>query len=190
MKSRHKAENMEADAPQQPGGQEQEAVANDLDQMLEAVKKAKDERDQLQDQLLRTMADFQNFRKRQEDLRRQLEQFATERLVAALLPVLDNFERALASFDTGATTESIVGGLRAVDRQFRQVLESQNVTRIPAVGQQFDPAFHEALVMETSDEHEENTVIGELEPGYRMGEKVIRPARVRVAKKPQSTDGA
>jgi molecular chaperone GrpE len=81
--------------------------------------------------------------------------------------------------------------LKAVDRQFRQVLESQNVSRIAAVGQQFDPEFHEALVMEPSEEHEENTVISELEPGYRMGDKVIRPARVRVAKKPQGPpDGA
>jgi molecular chaperone GrpE len=184
MKGRHRADELDSVSPEQPGGDAQDLVAKDLSDLMDAVRKAKDERDQMQDQLLRTMADFQNFRKRQEDQRRQLEQFATERMVSALLPVIDNFERALASFDTGATTESIVEGLKAVDRQFRQVLEAQNVTRIPSVGQPFDPEFHEALVMEPSEEHEENTVIGELEPGYKMGERVIRPARVRVAKKP------
>jgi molecular chaperone GrpE len=170
--------------PEQPNGEGQDVVANDLDQLMATVQRTSDERDQLKDQLLRTMADFQNFRRRQEDQRKQLEQFATERLVSALLPVLDNFERALASFETGATTESIVEGLNAVDRQFRQVLEGQNVTRIPAVGLPFDPEFHEALAIETSQEHEDNTIISELEPGYKMGDKVIRPARVRVARKP------
>nr|HWA82167.1 nucleotide exchange factor GrpE [Fimbriimonadaceae bacterium] len=127
---------------------------------------------------------FQNYRKRQEEQRKQLETFATERLVRALLPVLDNFERALASLGAGATAESIDEGLKAVDRQLRQVLEGQNVTRIPSVGQPFDPEVHEALALEPSEEHEDNTVIGELEAGYKMGDRVIRPARVRVARKP------
>lgn len=170
--------------PEQPGTDGQDAVDKDLDKLMLAVQRAKDERDQLQDQLLRTMADFQNFRKRQEDQRRQLEQFATERLVRALLPVMDNFERALASIEAGATVESIVEGLKAVDRQFKQVMEGQNVSRIPAVGEQFDPEIHEALALEPSEQHEDNTVIGELEAGYKMGDRVIRPARVRVARKP------
>ncbi|MFI5386939.1 MAG: nucleotide exchange factor GrpE [Fimbriimonadales bacterium] len=183
MRGRHKAGEGAATDPNQPGNGGQEVVDKDLEELMAAVQRATDERDMLKDQLLRTMADFQNFRKRQEDQRRQLEQFATERLVAALLPVLDNFERALASFDSGAGPEAMGEGLRALDRQFRQVLESQNVSRIPSVGKTFDPEVHEALAMEASDEHEENTVIGELEAGYKMGDRVIRPARVRVARK-------
>jgi len=184
MKGRNKPANSEN------GGESQEAVDKDLADLMSTVQKVTDERNQLQDQLLRTMADFQNFRKRQEDQRRQLEQFATERMVRSLLPVMDNFERALASLETGATAESIVEGLKAVDRQFRQVLEGHNVSRIPSVGLPFDPEFHEALAAEASEEHEENTVIGELEPGYRMGDRVIRPARVRVAKKPANNEAA
>ncbi len=182
MKGRHKPDDPAASA--NPSGSDgQEIVDKDLNDMMSAVQKAVDERNMLQDQLLRTMADFQNFRKRQEDQRRVLEQFATERMVRALLPVIDNFERALASFDTGAKAESIVEGLKAVDRQFRQVLEGQNVSRIPSVGQQFDPEIHEAIAMEPSEEHEEDTVVGEVEPGYKMGDRVLRPARVRVAKR-------
>jgi len=176
MKGRHKA-----DSPE-PGAEGQEAVDKDLTDLMASIQKVTDERNQLQDQLLRTMADFQNFRRRQEDQRRQLEQFATERMVRALLPVLDNFERALASFDTGPSAESIVEGLEAVDRQFRQVLEGQNVSRIQSVGLPFDPEVHEALVMEPSEEHPDGTIIGEIEAGFKMGDRVIRPARVRVAK--------
>lgn len=164
-----------------PPLEERDAVEADIDELLH---KLSDERDALRDQLLRTMADFQNFRKRQDDQRRQLETYATEKLVRALLPVIDNFERALASHESGASAESMIGGLQAVDRQFRQVLEAQQVTRIPSVGFPFDPEIHEALSMEPTEEHEENTVIGEIEAGYRMGDRVIRPARVRVAKRP------
>ena len=168
----------------QPKGEGHDDVEKDINEILAAVQKASEERDQLRDQLLRTMADFQNYRRRQEDQRKQLELFATERLVTSLLPVLDNFERALGAFESGGTPESLAQGVRAVERQLRQVLESQGVMRIAAQGERFDPEVHEALVSEPSEEHEEDTVIGELEPGYRMGDKVIRPARVRVAKKP------
>ncbi|HVT14159.1 MAG TPA: nucleotide exchange factor GrpE [Fimbriimonadaceae bacterium] len=183
MKGRNKSEQEGVDLPPQ-ASDGQDAVDQDLNALMTAVQKAIDERNQLQDQLLRTMADFQNYRKRQEEQRKQLETFATERLVRALLPVLDNFERALASLSSGATSESIEEGLKAVDRQLRQVLEGQNVSRIPSVGHPFDPEVHEALALEPSEEHEDNTVIGELEAGYKMGERVIRPARVRVARKP------
>lgn len=183
MKGKHRAEAQPPNDDMQAQDSGQEAVDKDLQDLMTAVQRASDERDQLQDQLLRTMADFQNFRKRQEDQRKQLEQFATERLVRALLPVMDTFERAIASSDT-ATVESLVEGLRAIDRQLRQVLEGQNLTRIPSVGQQFDPEVHEALAMEPTEEYEDNSIIQELEAGYRMGDRVIRPARVRVARKP------
>ncbi len=167
---------MKHKAEQKNGAPEQEAEN-------EFLLRLSDERDQLKDQLLRTMADFQNFRKRTDEQRRQIEAFATERLVTALLPVLDNFERALDAFMPGSSPDALVEGLQAVDRQFRSVLERQNVTRIISVGQTFDPDIHEALATEESDHHEDNTVIDELEPGYKMGDKVLRPARVRVSKK-------
>src|SRR5437870_3616999 len=97
MKGRSRAEDQEPVSQQQPAGDTSEAIEGDFQRLMETLQRTSDERDQIKDQLLRTMADFQNFRKRQEDQRRQLEQFATERLVTSLLPVLDNFERALAS---------------------------------------------------------------------------------------------
>lgn len=170
MRSRHRA-----DEP--PDSDPQVEVADELRRLT-------DERDQFRDQLLRTMAEFQNYRRRQEEQRGELERFATERFVKQLLPVLDNFERALASFDEGGNEGAMREGLRAVDRQLRQVLEGQNVSRIPSVGETFDPDIHEALAIAQTDEHEDNTVIDEIEAGYKMGERVIRPARVRVSKRP------
>ncbi|MGL1311232.1 nucleotide exchange factor GrpE, partial [Vibrio parahaemolyticus] len=86
--------------------------------------------------------------------------------------VLDNFERTIAAVEAGATVESLVEGVRLVDRQLRQVLHAQNLARIPAVGEHFDPEIHEAIAMEHTDEHEEGKITHELEAGYRIKDRV------------------
>ena len=101
-----------------------------------------------------------------------------------MLPVLDNFERGLTSIEQGGTVESLIEGVKAIDRQLRAVLDSQKVQRITSLGQPFDPDQHEALATVESAEHEDGTVIDEIEAGYKLGDRVIRPARVRVSKKP------
>jgi len=159
-------------------------VDQDLTQLYDQVQSAIDERDQMKDQLLRTMADFQNFRKRVQDEKKILEERANEKFVLALLPVLDNFERSMASVTAGASLESVTEGIKAIERQLRSVLDSQKVVRIASVGSPFDPDLHEALATVDSEEHPEGTVMDEIEAGYKVGERVIRPARVRVSKKP------
>jgi len=159
-------------------------VDADLDAILEKLEIAERERDDYKDQLLRTMADFQNFRKRMQDEQRQIRLLANERLIIDLLPVLDNFERAIAGAEKSASPESILEGVRAIDRQFRSVLDSQKVQKVDSVGLPFDPEHHDALALVESTEHEEGTVLEEVESGYRIGDRVIRPARVRVSKKP------
>lgn len=154
-----------------------EALKADIDRLTEEKKQA-------EDQVLRTMAEFQNFRKRKEQEADQLRSFATEKLVTSLLPVLDNFERTIDAVEKGAPIESVIDGIKMVDRQFRTILEAHNVRRIEAHGKPFDPDIHEAIAAEESHELPENTVVGEVEPGYRIADKVIRPARVRVSKKP------
>lgn len=151
-------------------------------ELEQALQKATDERDQLQEQLLRSVADFQNFRKRAQQDAAALRKFANESLVADILPAMDNFERTIAALAAGASTESIVNGIRAIERQLASILETHNVSKIKAHGQPFDPELHEAIGHEDSDDHPEGTVVAEVEPGYRMSEKVIRPARVRVSK--------
>lgn len=158
-----------------------DAAEADLQALNQQMTRLQDELNQTKDQLLRTMADFQNFRKRNQEQAVQLRQFATENLVTALLPVLDNFERTVTHIQQGATLEQAHAGVQAVERQLRSVLEGQNVRRIESVGHEFNPEVHEAIGMEPSPDHEANTVIVEVEPGYKMGERVIRPARVKVA---------
>lgn len=161
-----------------------EQVETDIQTVYDQIQKLTDERDQLRDQVLRAMADFKNFRARVESERQQMLKFASEKLAKDLLPVLDNFERTLAHLQKGATVESLQTGITAVERQLRSVLESQGVRRLEAVGQPFDTDRHEALGFEETEAVEEGHVAGEIEPGYVMHDRVIRPARVRVAKRP------
>lgn len=138
----------------------------------------------LRDQIVRSMAEAQNIQRRMREQHEEALKYAAQPLVTTLLPVLDNLERSLASLEMGASADKVVEGVRAIDRQLRQVLSSLNVERIAAVGQEFDPVVHEALTTTTSEEHADNTVLAEIEPGYKMHGRVIRPARVQVSKKP------
>jgi molecular chaperone GrpE len=158
-----------------------EIVEDDFRLLEQQILSLTTERDQLQAQVVRGLADFQNFKKRSEAETATRALFATEKLVTALLPVLDNFERTVHHAEGGASREALLEGVKAVERQLRNVLESQQVRRIAAIGQPFDPEVHEAIGFEESGEHEPNTVVLEVEPGYKIGDKVVRPARVKVA---------
>lgn len=141
------------------------------------------ERDDYLDQLQRSRADFDNYRKRVERERPQLAEAGVRDLVAELLPVLDNLERALealvASGDEVAT--GIVAGVDMVRQQLGALLAGRGVAEIPAAGEVFDPNVHEAVQGVPSSDHPEGTVIAVVERGYRMSESVIRPARVVVS---------
>lgn len=165
------------------GQQDKAAVNAELQTLRDKLIKAEAERDSYKDQLLRSLADFQNFRKRVEADKQTIRLSAKEAFAVDLIGVLDNYERTMEALEAGAKIESIVEGVQMVDRQFRQVLESHGVKRISSEGQPFDPEIHEAVTVEQSDEHPEDTVISELQPGYRIDSKVIRPARVKVSKK-------
>ena len=158
-----------------PPDDEIEKLTRKIDQLQLELDNANAER-------LRAIADFQNFRRRNQQDMAAFRQLATENFVSELLPVLDNFERTVEHLNAGVDPEKMLAGVGAVERQLRSVLESQNVKRIPTIGEPFDPEFHEAVGMEASEEHDDDIVTAELEPGYKIGSKVIRPARVKVAK--------
>lgn len=158
-----------------------EQVAEDLDVLDTEVSKLTEEKAQIHDQLLRTMADFQNFRKRTQQEQGLIRQYATESLIMTLLPVMDNFERTVAAAEKGAPIESLITGVKATEKQFRFIIEQQGVSKIQCVGQPYDSDLHEAIGTVDSDKPSE-TVIEEVEPGYKMGDKVIRHSKVRVAK--------
>ena len=150
----------------------------------ETVARLEAEKQGLQNQMLRAVADAQNIQRRIREQNEEAVKFAAQPLVEALLPVLDNFERSIASLESGASVDKVLEGIKAIDRQLKQALATQNVERFAAVGETFDPHKHEALATIESAEHEEGTVTSEVEPGYIMHGRIVRPARVQVTKKP------
>jgi molecular chaperone GrpE len=137
--------------------------------------------EETRDQYLRTYAEFQTFRRRTADEREQFRLVAMEGLIADILPVLDNFDRTLTAAESGATIESLMEGIRMIDRQLLGVLENRGLKRVSAKGQPFDEQVHEALGVDSVEGVESGTITAEVEAGYKLGNKVIRPARVRVA---------
>lgn len=158
-----------------------EKLESDFSLLEEQISKLTTEKDQINDQLLRTMADFQNFRKRTQQEQGLIRQYATESLVMTLLPVMDNFERTVQAAEKGAPVDSLIAGVKATEKQFRFIIEQQGVTKIKSVGQPYDSDLHEALATVPSDKYPSDTVVTEIEPGYKMGDKVIRHAKVQVA---------
>ena len=132
----------------------------------------------------RSAADFANFKRRTEEERTTVGQFSTAVLIGKLLGVLDDFDRALESVPPEAH-DAWIEGVKLVERKLRGVLESEGVTPIEAVGQPFDPNLHEAVAHEETTNHADNEVIGEVQRGYRLHDRVIRPSLVRVANNPK-----
>jgi molecular chaperone GrpE len=125
----------------------------------------------------RAQADFINYKRRTEQERQEFNAFANASLVRAILPVLDDLERAIDAIPEEFAGNDWVEGVKLVERKFKTVLEGQGVRPILALGMQFDPHYHEAL---RQDEGEEGIVIGELQKGYTLNDKLLRPARVVV----------
>lgn len=149
---------------------------------IDPLEAAKAENVKLRDQLLRTAADFDNFRKRSRRELADMEKRAREDLLKELLPVFDNLERATAHAETATDVKALADGIGLVKRQFLDTLAKIGVERIQAQGAAFDPAFHEAVQQFETDEHPPGTVIHEVQAGYLQGDKLVRPAIVVVAK--------
>jgi molecular chaperone GrpE len=139
----------------------------------------------LQDEYLRALADFDNLRKRTERDSEISRRMALEALAIDLLPVLDNFERAVQTASEGASAESLKKGMDLIHSQLRDTLCKHGVEEYTCVGTQFDPRRAEAIGYVMTDEHVPGTVVSEMCRGYSCGERVLRPARVVVAKGPQ-----
>ncbi len=131
------------------------------------------------DLYLRVLADFENFRRRVDRDRVQTAASGKRELLLPLLEVLDGFDRALPYLNE--SPESVAQGIHAIHRRFIDLLKAQHVTAIKTVGEVFDPALHEAIGEAQSDGHAPGTVVEEVQRGYRLGEDLLRPARVRVA---------
>lgn len=133
------------------------------------------------DAFLRARADYQNFKRRTEEEKASLKQYLTEDLITRLLPIVDNFERALQASEQTKDYEKLIGGVNAVYRQMQDYLTREGVSAIEALYQPFDPNVHNAVLREETTEYPENTVVEELQKGYRLGDKVLRPTMVKVS---------
>jgi molecular chaperone GrpE len=143
------------------------------------------ERDQLRDQLLRTAADFDNFRKR---ARREMEEAKArgkDDAIKEILPVFDNLERAVVAAESAQTIASVVEGVKMVLKLFEDTAERMGLKRVATVGERFDPAVHEAIQQQETDAHPPGTILTEVVPGYMFGARLLRAAMVVVARKSQ-----
>jgi molecular chaperone GrpE len=139
------------------------------------------ERDELFERLLRKTAEFDNFRKRVERERREQAEWAAADVLADLLAIVDDFERALAA-DAPAEAEAWKHGVELIHRQLQDLLRKRGVAPIDALGTDFDPHVHQAVAYEETPGAREGEVVGELRRGYRLGDRLLRPSMVKVAK--------
>jgi molecular chaperone GrpE len=165
----------EAEQAAPESGEAAEPVAAELNELR---KQAEDNLERF----LRTQADFDNFRRRSRQEKEDFAKYASSKLVEQLLPVLDNFERAIAASKDSRDLDSLLKGIEMTQRQLGQVLEQEGLKPMEVAGELFNPEFHQAIMQVDSDEHEEGTIIEELQKGYVFKDKVLRPAMVKVTK--------
>lgn len=144
------------------------------------LRKLRTERDNLLDRLARLQAEFDNSRKRAAKENADYRDYAVAEAARGLLPVLDSFDLALKNAET--KPEDLRKGMELIRKQLQDALQRMNVQRVPAQGQPFDPRVHEAIEMVESDQVPDHHVLEELQPGYKIKERLLRPAMVRVAR--------
>jgi molecular chaperone GrpE len=169
-----------AEDDDQPGAAASEKTVADLQAELE---KARTERAAFLDRAARLQAEFDNFRKRNAKETQDYREYALADALQSLLPILDSLDRALKT--DAASLKDFHDGIELIDKQFHDALAKLGVQPIPAEGEAFDPTLHQAIQMVDTDEAEDNHVIDELQRGYKLRERLLRPAMVRVARNPR-----
>lgn len=169
--TKEQAENAEAAEGSEQGESEQ------TEQKEEKPSDGEETKEDESVRYMRLMADFQNYKKRVEKEKSDLYSYANEKLVGEQLAVLDNFERAL---EQETADESFKEGMKMIFKQLSDVLEKSGLAEIPALGEEFDPNFHNAVMTEETEEYESGKVSGVMQKGYTLNGKVIRPSMVKV----------
>jgi molecular chaperone GrpE len=186
---------LDAEGPVPLPGNEPSAMQRKIEllesQLEESFKRARDTGDRLKDtheRLLRTAAEFDNFKKRAVKEKEDAQKFGNERLLKDFLPVMDNLERALDHAGESNLSQ-VVEGVKLVQKLFESTLAKHGVTGFSAVGKPFDPTLHEALMQQDSDAPA-NTVVSEMAKGYKLHDRLVRPAAVVVAKPREGGGGS
>ena len=147
----------------------------------EELKKTKEAYETLNNQYLRLAADFDNYRKRQESERENLIKFGTEQALKKMIELADNFDRAEKAMEKIDDCEKAKESFNILNKQFRDALTKLGLEQIKTEGEKFDPNLHEAVMQVPTDEHPEETVMQEMQKGYKFGDKVLRASMVSVA---------
>ena len=171
--------------PEAETGEEQEPPT-EVDQLKKEVAEARAEAAETYDRLLRLSAEFENYKKRMQRQAEDHRKYANESIIKDLLSVVDNLERAVnASRQSDSQADAcMLEGLEMTLNEIRKVLKKYHVEPVEAVGQPFDPTYHEAVMQQPSEDYPDNTVIQEMQKGYMLHDRLIRPAMVVVAKTP------
>ena len=174
VKDEKTTEAKETEAPVEEESKEEKTKSEDNKELQDAY-------DKLNQQYIRLAADFDNYRKRQEQERENLVKYGTETALKKMLEVLDNFERGQKALEGVEDSEKVKECFQLVHKQVWDTLSKLGLEEIKAVGEEFDPNFHEAVMQTPTTEHPEHTVINELQKGYKVGDKILRPTLVNVA---------
>ena len=186
-----KEEKQEAAAEDEPIAAEAEPAEEDTPQTEESAETAAEEDKQTEtetkaaeaesERYMRLMAEFQNFKRRAAREKSDIHAYANEKIIGELLPVLDNFERALQT--ESGDLESYSKGMELIFTQLKTALEHAGLEEIKALGEEFDPNVHNAVMTEDSEEHDDGKISKVLQKGYKLNDKVIRPSMVAVVRK-------
>lgn len=162
---------------------EEERLQRELDEL-------KEENSKLKDQFLRKQADFENYRKRMLREKEETIKYGNSSLLTDLVDVIDNFERALQSAGESSDFQSFHDGILMIEQQFSSMLANKySLEKLQAEGKEYDPNQHEALMMEDSEDIEEPTVLQVFQTGYKLHDRILRPAKVKVGKPVAKADG-
>ena len=148
------------------------------------LEKARAEAAEYLDQWRRSVAEMSNFRKRMQREQAEYNINATARVVERMLPVMDDMDRAIAALPNTQASNDWSNGFRMIQQKLHAVLDQEGVTPIPAAGQMFDPTLHEAVSYEEQPGYQEGQIIAEVSRGYKLGDRILKPSMVRVAKQP------
>ena len=164
------------------GEEKKEACGDQLKEIQEELETAKQEAKETYDRFLRISAEFENYKKRSAREMDDLRKYSNQSLILEMLAVVDNLERALSSSNGSSSNDKCMAdGVNLTLKEILKVFEKFNVKPIESIGQPFDPNFHQAMMQEETDDYPENTVITELQKGYMIHDRLLRPSMVVVA---------